>query len=94
MHPPTSKNEPAARAFLNLMNDRAVAEFLGVSLATMRRWRLLDQGPRYFKLGASCKYRFEDVANWLEARPSGGECLAQDSKSSRAREAARQDVMT
>ncbi len=73
MDPQTSQKESIARATLShLLNDRQVAELLGVSLATVRRWRLLNRGPRFLKLGASCKYRASDVANWLESRPSGG----------------------
>lgn len=56
----------------NLLNEFQVAEMLGVSVATCRRWRLLKQGPRVLKLGVLCKYRVEDVAAWLESRPSGG----------------------
>lgn len=55
-----------------LFNDRQVAERLGVSVALVRRWRLLGQGPRYCKLGAAVRYRPEDLAAWLESRPSGG----------------------
>jgi excisionase family DNA binding protein len=73
MDPQTSKAESRA---IHLVNDRQVAELLGVSLATVRRWRLLNRGPRFLKLGASCKYKFSDVASWLESRPSGGERLA------------------
>ncbi len=33
---------------------------LGVSVATVRRWRSVKHGPRYLKLGALCKYKIED----------------------------------
>jgi len=57
---------------IQLLNEYQVAEMLGVSVATVRRWRLLKQGPRYLKLGVLCKYRLEDVSVWLESRPTGG----------------------
>jgi predicted DNA-binding transcriptional regulator AlpA len=57
---------------IHLLNEFAVAEMLGVSVATVRRWRLLKRGPRFLKLGALCKYRVEDISAWLESRPSGG----------------------
>jgi predicted DNA-binding transcriptional regulator AlpA len=60
------------KVLTNLLNEYQVAEMLGVSVATVRRWRLLKLGPRYLKLGALCKYRIEDVSAWLESRPSGG----------------------
>jgi predicted DNA-binding transcriptional regulator AlpA len=58
---------------MQLLTDIDVSKALDVSVATVRRWRLLNQGPRYLKIGASVRYRPEDVANWLDNRPSGGE---------------------
>jgi predicted DNA-binding transcriptional regulator AlpA len=55
-----------------LITEQDVASITGMSLATVRRWRLLRRGPRYLKIGAAVRYRPEDVAAWLEARPSGG----------------------
>jgi len=60
------------KVLIHLLNEYQVAEMLGVSVATVRRWRLLKQGPRFRKLGALCKYSAEDVVSWLESRPSGG----------------------
>jgi predicted DNA-binding transcriptional regulator AlpA len=57
---------------IHLINEYQVAEMLGVSVATVRRWRSVKHGPRYLKLGALCKYKIEDVAKWLESRPTGG----------------------
>jgi predicted DNA-binding transcriptional regulator AlpA len=64
--------ETVRNTMIHLLNEYQVAEMLGVSVATVRRWRLLRQGPRFLKLGALCKYRIEDIALWLESRPSGG----------------------
>jgi len=55
-----------------LLNEREVAQMLSVSVATVRRWRLLRQGPRFLKVSASVRYRPEDVDGWLDSRPSGG----------------------
>jgi predicted DNA-binding transcriptional regulator AlpA len=55
-----------------LLNERTVAEMLGISVATVRRWRLLRQGPTYIKIGAAVRYKPEDIAAWLESRPTGG----------------------
>jgi predicted DNA-binding transcriptional regulator AlpA len=58
----------------HLLNEFAVAELLGVSVATIRRWRLLQQGPKYVKVGASAvRYRPSDLSVWLESRPTGGQ---------------------
>jgi predicted DNA-binding transcriptional regulator AlpA len=56
-----------------LMNERAVAAVLNVSVATIRRWRLLGQGPKFRKIGASVRYRSGDITAWVESRPTGGD---------------------
>jgi predicted DNA-binding transcriptional regulator AlpA len=57
----------------HLLNEYQVAELMGVSVATVRRWRLLRQGPRYLKIGAvAVRYRPEDLETWLTSRPTGG----------------------
>jgi predicted DNA-binding transcriptional regulator AlpA len=58
---------------IHLLNEFAVAEMLDVSVATARRWRLLKHGPKYLKIGAAVRYKSQDVAAWLESRPTGGE---------------------
>jgi predicted DNA-binding transcriptional regulator AlpA len=63
----------ASNTFETLLNERDVARLTGLSLASVRRWRLLKQGPRFIKLNSAVRYRPKDVAMWLESRPSGGE---------------------
>jgi len=53
-------------------NEYEVAKLVHLSVATVRRWRLMSQGPRYLKIGAAVRYRPADVIAWLETRPSGG----------------------
>jgi predicted DNA-binding transcriptional regulator AlpA len=57
----------------NLLNEHDVARITGLSVASVRRWRLLRQGPRYLKLGSAVRYKAEDVSAWLDSRPAGGE---------------------
>jgi len=59
-------------AMENLLNEHDVARITGMSVATVRRWRLLGLGPKWIKLGAAVKYRPEDITTWLESRPTGG----------------------
>jgi len=61
-------------AIENLLNEQDVARITGLSVASVRRWRGLRSGPKYLKIGASVRYRPEDVAAWIESRPSGGGC--------------------
>ena len=55
-----------------LLNEHEVAEILNMSVATVRRWRLLNQGPRFLKIGASVRYQSEDLSRFLDSRPTGG----------------------
>lgn len=57
----------------NLLNEHDVARITGLSVASVRRWRLLRQGPRYLKIGSAVRYRSGDIASWLQSRPTGGQ---------------------
>ena len=67
----------AVHTIEDLLNEHDVARITGLSVASVRRWRLLRQGPRYLKIGAAVRYNREDVAAWLKSRPTGGENVAQ-----------------
>jgi len=56
-----------------LLTEHDVARITGLSVASVRRWRLLKQGPRYLKISSAVRYRAEDLKAWIESRPSGGE---------------------
>jgi predicted DNA-binding transcriptional regulator AlpA len=55
----------------SLLTDIQVGRQLGISVATLRRWRLLRTGPSYTKLGASVRYREEDVRAYVESNLRG-----------------------
>jgi predicted DNA-binding transcriptional regulator AlpA len=55
-----------------LLTERDLARITGMSVASIRRWRLLRQGPKYIKIGAAVRYKPEDLSAWLESRPCGG----------------------
>ena len=58
-----------------LLDEKQLARALNISVASARRWRMLHQGPRYLKVGASVRYRPEDLDAWLASRPAGGEIM-------------------
>jgi predicted DNA-binding transcriptional regulator AlpA len=62
----------ASTSLETLLNEHDVARITGLSVASVRRWRLLRQGPKYIKIGAAVRYKPEDVAEWLKTRPAGG----------------------
>jgi predicted DNA-binding transcriptional regulator AlpA len=63
-----------------LFTEREVARITGLSIASVRRWRLLRQGPKFLKLGAAVRYRPEDITAWLASRPTGGETRTSESR--------------
>lgn len=63
----------ASNTFGRLLNEHDVARITGLSVASVRRWRLLRQGPKYLKIGAAVRYKLEDIDAWLASRPTGGE---------------------
>jgi hypothetical protein len=75
MTTPSSSGERdsvASNQLVPLLNENDVARILAVSLGSLRRWRLLGQGPRFIKIGALVRYRPEDVQVFLDNRPTGG----------------------
>jgi predicted DNA-binding transcriptional regulator AlpA len=56
----------------NFLTEKDVAKQISVSLASLRRWRLVNSGPRFVKVGALVRYRPEDLQHWMESLPSGG----------------------
>jgi len=57
-----------------LLDEKQLASLLHISVASARRWRLLRQGPRFLKIGASAvRYDPDDLAAWLASRPAGGD---------------------
>jgi predicted DNA-binding transcriptional regulator AlpA len=59
-------------AIEKLLNEHDVARITGLSVASVRRWRLFRRGPKYLKIGAAVRYKPEDISTWLESRPTGG----------------------
>lgn len=45
----------------SLLNEYQVANLLSMSVASIRRYRLLKRGPKFVKLGAAVRYRREDL---------------------------------
>ena len=52
----------------NLIDERAVAARLGVTVAAVRKWRLNRTGPPFAKLGGAVRYAPSAVSAWIEAR--------------------------
>jgi len=59
------------------LNERQVATFLGISVSTLQRWRLLGTGPRFRKFAGSVRYSLADIDRFVEGSPAGGGVIAQ-----------------
>ena len=55
-----------------LLTELEVAKQLHVSVASIRRWRVLNRGPQFRKVGTLVRYRPEDLEEWLAGQPIGG----------------------
>ena len=59
-------------AIQSLMTEGETAEYLSISIAALRKWRMQGRGPVFIKLGNLVRYRREDVEAWLASCPKGG----------------------
>ena len=72
---PLDTRVPASLArplLTRLLSEQDVAQQLSISVAALRKWRLMGRGPRYRKLGSLVRYDQRDVQAWREACPVGG----------------------
>ncbi len=61
---------------VNLMTEHEVSKRLNVSVAPLRRWRLLGRGPAFLKVGSLVRYQPADLDAWLASLPTGGTARA------------------
>jgi excisionase family DNA binding protein len=55
------------------LTDVQVADYLNVSVSTVRRWRLTGGGPRWVRIGgSSIRYPIADLEAYVANSPSGG----------------------
>lgn len=50
------------------ITTREAAEFLGLSVATLNKWRVIGLGPAYFKLGKAVRYRLSELEEWASSQ--------------------------
>jgi len=43
------------------------ANYLGVSIHTLEKWRSLKKGPPYLKVGHFVRYTQEDLDRWVDS---------------------------
>ena len=52
---------PDTNIALILLTETEVAKQLRVSLAALRKWRVLNRGPQFLKVGSLVRYRQGDI---------------------------------
>jgi len=51
-----------------VFTTRQAAQYLGLSISTLNKWRCYGFGPRYLKLGRAVRYRQEELDRYLDTR--------------------------
>lgn len=49
-----------------LITVEELADYLGVPVATLYQWRYRREGPPGFRVGRHVRYRWTDIAEWIE----------------------------
>lgn len=66
-------NQSDSLTLPTMLTEQQVAQITAMSLGTLRRWRLLRQGPPFCKLGSSAvRYDADQLREWLASRSTGG----------------------
>ena len=50
------------------LKDKAAAEFLNLSVFTLRNWRNAGTGPRFRRFGRSVRYSLTDLTEYADGR--------------------------
>src|ERR1035437_304975 len=53
------------------LKEEVVAQLLGVEVSTLQRWRVLEKGPAFHKMGRAVRYMPQDIRAYLDRQRSG-----------------------
>jgi len=53
-----------------VMTVQQAAEYLGLAVSTLNKWRCLGGGPVFIKMGRAVRYRLEDINAFIEQKTS------------------------
>ena len=48
------------------LTEREVAQRLGLSVATLRAWRMKQRGPRFVRFGRAVRYLSTDIDRYVQ----------------------------
>ncbi len=63
-HDTTQQNVTIRIAF----TTREAADYLGLAVSTLNKWRCYGTGPKYLKLGRAVRYTKDELDKFLETR--------------------------
>lgn len=66
--PPSQPAEQTSRFIAAVFKTPEAAAYLDVKPATLEQWRWNGRGPRFCKIGRSCRYRQADLDAFLSER--------------------------
>jgi predicted site-specific integrase-resolvase len=52
---------------ISLMDEKEVSELLNIKLSTLRQWRSLNKGMKYYKLAGFVRYNIDDIYEFIES---------------------------
>jgi hypothetical protein len=52
-----------------MVSTKEVAEIYPVCTGTLQNWRVMKQGPRFFRVGRKVLYRLDDLENFFTTTP-------------------------
>ena len=52
--------------------ETEVEALTGLRVKTLQRWRLINRGPRFVRLGRCVRYPADDLYRWITSQPGGG----------------------
>ena len=61
----TSSTQPTVTGLEPLLSIEMLADYVGVPVVTIYRWRTEGKGPRALRIGRHLKFALSDVQAWL-----------------------------
>lgn len=61
-----------------LLDTKAAAAYLGLSVLTLADWRCKGEGPAFIKTGRYVKYRRSTLSAWLDSRTFTNTTIAKE----------------
>jgi hypothetical protein len=63
---------PVERLRQRYVGETEASAISGLKRSTLRKYRVLDKGPCYRRLGRRIVYGLDDLHQWIESCPAGG----------------------